>query len=129
MLCHLRRRATRRGWAGGAVSAKLTTRSAVTAISPKGCGGMGTSSALPLLEDDMASTSSRRLEYAPMPPQRAVQGVSGRASSIVVPQLVQSCPGKPSQYPERRAREEWDEKANPAQYPRICKARRALRLG
>jgi len=52
MLGHLRRR--------------VTTRSAATPTSPKGYGGMGASSSFPLLEDGMASTSSRRLEYAPM---------------------------------------------------------------
>ena len=64
MLGHLRRRATTRSAATPSPFGWFPSERVPT--SPEGYDGMGASSSFPLLEDGMASMSSRRLEYAPM---------------------------------------------------------------
>jgi hypothetical protein len=59
---------------------RATQRSATTPIGPKGCGGMGPFSSLPLLGDGGTSPSSRRLESRPMAHATDDAGGPGRAS-------------------------------------------------
>ncbi|MEE8060415.1 MAG: hypothetical protein V3T16_01235, partial [Gemmatimonadales bacterium] len=73
-----------------------TRKSAATPIGPQGCGGMGPSFSLPLLDDALASPASRRLEYGPMALATDDTRLSGRASSRAVGEVQDSAVSLPN---------------------------------